>query len=262
MKKRSLFLENITIRAEKTDSGAALVGLIPYNSQGSSISGSYKEVITDTAFKRALAEKKQVIALRNHNPDYPLGNTNAGTLTLTSTSEGLLCRCSLPDTSYANDLLRAVEHGDACGMSFGFLPVKEDSKDGVTYLRDVDLHEISYGVTFPFYQEAKASVDVRSAAFELQQLMKRGEVMDDETLTALKTVVETGQKLIDAAEAQRAEHEKKEPPEDKDKEAAENKPADDNQEDAEKKKNEEEERAKKAATLKKRNLQRLNVLAL
>ena len=198
MKKRSLVLKDIPLRTEKNETGdAVLVGVIPYNSQGESLSGMYKEVITDSAFTQDLKDKARVVALKNHNDDYPLGTTERNTLTLTSTKEGLECRCTLPKTTYADDLVALVERGDACGMSFGFISRKEEVQNGVVYLLDVQLLEVSFGVVFPFYKEAAAGIDMRSALEAL--IEKGGSKVGEELIQALKSLVSIVQGIIDKA---------------------------------------------------------------
>lgn len=267
--KKTLYLKDIKLRTEQTEEGKKfLIGLIPYNSEGSSMSGFYKEVITNTAFNQSLNSKRRIVALKNHNDDYPLGNTEAGTLTLTSTKEGLECKCELPNTTFANDLIVSVERGDCTGMSFGFIPIKEDSKDGVTYLREVKLLEVSYGVVFPFYPEAAASVDVRSAIQNVQHLLvKRGNSMDKEVLDLLKQFTNDLQKIITEAEGGNAGENTEPAPENKTAAQTQESKKDDaentvSNEDEEKKKKEDEERALKIKKERTALLHRLDLIAL
>ena len=229
-KERTFFLRDIKMRSEDGEGGKKyLVGTIPYNSEGSSLSGAYKEVITNTAFNQSLNSRRRIVALKNHNDDFPLGNTETGTLTLQSTEAGLECRCELPATSYAQDLVVSVERGDCAGMSFAFIPVKEDVKENVCYLREVKLLEVSFGVVFPFYPTANSSVDMRNAVCDTKKI--RGGTMDEEVMQLLKPLAEDLQKVIDQLESRSAD-EKAEPapkkeaaPEDKGKkEQAEDKP--------------------------------------
>ena len=267
--KKTLYLKDIKLRTEQTEEGKKfLIGLIPYNSEGSSMSGFYKEVITNTAFNQSLNSKRRIVALKNHNDDYPLGNTEAGTLSLTSTKEGLECRCELPDTSFANDLIVSVERGDCTGMSFGFIPVKEDEKDGIVYLREVKLLEVSYGVVFPFYPEATASVDMRSAIKNVQNLLfKRGNGMDKEVLALLKQLIGDLQKIITEAEGGNADENKEPAPDNKAAAQAQEPKKDDaektaSSDDEEKKKKEDEERALKIKKERTALLQRLDLISL
>lgn len=265
-KKQTFFLRDVKIRSEQTEDGKKyIVGTIPYNSEGTNITGMYREVITNTAFNQSLNSKRRIVALRNHNDDFPLGNTESGTLVLTSTEKGLECRCELPDTSYAQDLIVSVNRGDCTGMSFGFLPVKEDVKDNVCYLREVKLYEVSFGVVFPFYPEASAAVDTRNAVFETVKI--RGGSMNEQVLQSLKTLVDDLQKVISSLESENAD-EKPEPAPEQDAAAEANSRTeqdnDENKEeeekDEEKKKEEEEQRS--AARRKKERARLLHKLDL
>ena len=197
-----------------------------------------------------------------------MGNTEAGTLSLTSTKEGLECRCELPSTSFANDLIVSVERGDCTGMSFGFIPVKEDTKDDIVYLREVKLLEVSYGVVFPFYPEATASVDMRSAIKNVQNLLfKRGNGMDKEVLALLKQLVGDLQKIITEAESGNADENTEPAPDNKTAAQAQEPKKDDaentaSSEEEEKKKKEDEERALKIKKERTALLQRLDLISL
>lgn len=268
--KKTLFLKDVKLRTEDGSDGKKyLIGLIPYNSEGANITGRYKEVITDTAFNQSLNSKRRIVALKNHNDDYPLGNTESGTLTLTSTKEGLECKCELPVTSFANDLVVSVERGDCAGMSFGFIPVKEDSKEDITYLREVKLLEVSYGVVFPFYPEAKAEIGLRDAVRSITDIIKkRGEKMDGEVLNLLKQFVNDLQKIIVQAEGGNAEGSAESAPGQQAAANAQNqaesedkKKTEEEKEDEEKKK-EEAERSAKIKKERTRLLQRLDLIAL
>jgi HK97 family phage prohead protease len=185
------------------------------------------EIIDRAAFNKTLKDKKEVRALWNHNDSYILGNTKSETLELEDSDDGLICRCELPNTSYANDLYEIVSRGDVKTMSFGFLPIKwEDSNNGkLRTLKEVALEEVSFGVTFPAYPETnsqtylrgfmKRKIDIES----INEILEKEE-LTEEDLTAIKEVVDTLSNLIKEnspepeEEAARAEPSKEDTPKD------------------------------------------------
>lgn len=166
---RSFTVSNLQLRAKDegdSSKGRVLEGYASVFDQEAVIGGwfAYREVIRKGAFARAISENQDVRALFNHDADYVLGRTKAGTLTLTEDNHGLKVKADLPDTSFARDLVISMERGDINQMSFGFVVKKEtiSERDKDMVLReilDVDLFDISV-VTFPAYEGTQ--VDVRS----------------------------------------------------------------------------------------------------
>jgi len=145
---RKLTFNDIQLRAETGALGKKIVeGIIPYDSKSLKIWGT-TEIISKSAFNKTLADKATVRALFNHNENKILGSTDSGTLVLENSDAGLICRCELPDTSYANDMFSIIERGDCKTMSFGFQPISfRDSDNGkVRTLKEVKLLEVSYCV--------------------------------------------------------------------------------------------------------------------
>lgn len=128
----------------------------------------FTEVIRHGAFDRALREKQDVVCLFNHDTNFVLGRTGAGTLRLSQDSRGLYFVCDLPDTQAARDLHESVKRGDINGCSFAFTLPHEggqtwsEQRGGVLReLTDLDIHDVS-PVTYPAYEGT--SVDARVAA--------------------------------------------------------------------------------------------------
>jgi HK97 family phage prohead protease len=203
--KRSLSFTNLSIRSSDTEGKRTIEGIIPYNSKSVPIWGTI-EIIDETAFNKTLSDKSEVRALWNHNDSYILGSTKSGTLELENTDDGLICRCELPNTSYANDLYEIVNRGDVRTMSFGFMPIKwEDSNNGkLRVLKEVKLEEVSFGVVFPAYPETdsqtylrrihimkKRSIDIESIAEILEK-----EELTEEEITQLKDMVVSINEII------------------------------------------------------------------
>ena len=160
--KRSISFKDIEVRSSKDNDKKIIEGLIPYNSKSVPIWGTV-EIIDKTAFNKTLSDKSEVRALWNHNDNYILGNTKANTLELENSDAGLICRCELPNTTYANDLFEIIDRGDVKTMSFGFTPIKylEDDKGKLRTLKEVQLHEISFGVTYPAYEKTTSLAYLR-----------------------------------------------------------------------------------------------------
>jgi uncharacterized protein len=83
--------------------------------------GGFRERIAPKAFERVIAAKDlDAVALFNHQVNYVLGRTSAGTLRLSADRVGLRFECDLPNTTYAHDLHESVKRGDINQVSFGF----------------------------------------------------------------------------------------------------------------------------------------------
>ena len=205
--KRKLTFKDIEVRSSINEGKKYVEGIIPYNSKSLPMWGT-TEIIGKTAFNKTLSDKSEVRALWNHNDNYILGNTKSGTLTLENTETGLMCRCEFPNTSYANDLYEIIDRGDVKTMSFGFTPVKfEDTENGKTRtLKEVKLHEVSYGVTFPAYPETtsitymrglnKMNIDIE----QLNEILEKDKLIDEDK-QVIKQTVETLKNLLGEEEA-------------------------------------------------------------
>lgn len=137
-----------------------------FNSQSEDL-GGFVELIAPGAFAKTIQEA-DVRALWNHNPDYVLGRSTAGTLVLAEDAQGLAVDITPPATQWARDLMESMRRGDVNQMSFGFRTVKdkwvsENDKTTRTLL-EVKLFDVS-PVTFPAYPAT--SVQVRAIADQL-----------------------------------------------------------------------------------------------
>lgn len=126
------------------------------------IAGMFNERIAPGAFTDAV-QHDDVRALFNHDSNFVIGRTTAGTLRLTEDDRGLRYEADPPDTQWARDLLVSVSRGDVSQSSFAF-EVTEESWDysGAMPLRTIKavrLYDVS-PVTFPAY--ASTSVSARS----------------------------------------------------------------------------------------------------
>lgn len=131
------------------------------------IGSFFREVIRPGAFEQALKDAPDVRALFNHNENYVLGRTTAGTLQLEEDTQGLRYTVDLPDTAVARDLLVSVQRGDVTQSSFAFSVEGEEWDDSETkggklplrVLTRLFLYDVS-PVTFPAYEDT--TVNVRS----------------------------------------------------------------------------------------------------
>ena len=116
------------------------------------------------AFDAALEREDDVVALFNHDPNFPLGRTTAGTLELSVDAEGLFFETQPPDTQFARDLIVSMERGDINGSSFGFMIEDQrffdEGDTQVREIRSVRLIDVS-PVTYPAY--AATTSEARSA---------------------------------------------------------------------------------------------------
>jgi HK97 family phage prohead protease len=162
----------LTAREAKPAGGSTpkkmIVGLIPYNSKSVSLGGFY-EIISPGAFRETMQKGADVKALFAHDIARPLGRVKNGSLLLKDTSQGLECTVMLPQTSYAEDLYQLIKRGDVNTMSFGFNQAKtrEESKGGeiISYLVNVNLLEVSFGVVFPAYEDTTSQARIKPGSY-------------------------------------------------------------------------------------------------
>ena len=128
--------------------------------------GSFRETIRAGAFSKSLDEKRDVLALVDHDPSRVLARTRSGTLRLSQDTRGLGFSLDVPDTQAGRDVLALAERGDLGGMSFGFRvpPGGDVWKGEARELVAVDLFEVSVVQAFPAYDgttvDARARVTV------------------------------------------------------------------------------------------------------
>jgi HK97 family phage prohead protease len=106
----------------------------------------------------------------NHDPNYILGRTTAGTLTLTTDERGVHIDADPPDTSWARDLKISMDRGDIDQGSFAFrilpggqtISISEDGQQ-IRTLTNIMVRKVSI-VSDPAY--VSTSLHVRSGASE------------------------------------------------------------------------------------------------
>lgn len=160
------------IRAVKKDNEPTrIVGYAARFNQLSEDLGKFREQIQPGFFDGI--EQDDVRALFNHDPNYVLGRSSAGTLKLAQDENGLAVDITPPDTTWARDLMKSIDRGDVSQMSFAFTVAENGDRwekvDGNwirTLVKKGRVLDVS-PVTYPAYPQTSAAV--RSHLETLQQ---------------------------------------------------------------------------------------------
>ena len=103
------------------------------------------EILEPGCITNDLLKRSDVVLNLNHSNMVPdvLGRcrNGKGTLALELRENNVDCRCDLPNTSNANDVLELMRRGDITGMSFAFEDDWQDSENGVSYERTNETHD-------------------------------------------------------------------------------------------------------------------------
>jgi len=190
---------NVESKIDESGEGKRfLYGMIPYNSESVLMYG-VREVITKTAFTKTLNEATRLHAFVNHNSDKVIGSIENNTLTFENTDDGLFISIELPNTQDADYVYEMVSKRYVSTMSFGFSPIITDVVNGVEYLREVKLYEVSFAVPMPAY-EATSSMALTRSFFNqiketrhidietLSNILSKEELNDDDK-TSIKNIV-------------------------------------------------------------------------
>ena len=116
--------------------------------------GGFIESIDREAFSET--DMEDVRALFNHDSNFVLGRTKAGTLRLMVDENGLAYEIDMPDTQLGRDMYESIKRGDISQSSFAFT-IEDDEyrKEGVTVYRTIKKIKKLYDVapvTFPAYE--------------------------------------------------------------------------------------------------------------
>ncbi|MDZ3934721.1 HK97 family phage prohead protease [Escherichia marmotae] len=138
------------VRAERHDDNPAHI--IGYGSvfdcRSELIFGSFREIIRPGAFDDVLGD--DVRALFNHDPNFILGRSAAGTLNLSVDERGLRYDIQAPETQTIRDLVRAARQGGEWYQDEDGVVIREITR----FSRLLDVSP----VTYPAYQEADSAV--------------------------------------------------------------------------------------------------------
>jgi len=136
-----------------------------------------------------------VRALFNHDYNYLLGRTSAGTLKIWTDERGLGYEAQLPDTSYAKDLAVLMERGDVTQSSFAFMVDQDrwevdDEGNYTRYIESVSrLIDVS-PVVLPAYQAATSELTEREHLIVDEATEVRSEPIVEAEVEAEVEVVE------------------------------------------------------------------------
>jgi len=156
MERRYLPLNVLGLQVEtRSDGQTRISGYFSVFNQQSQNLGFFREVVDPGTFRDTVASD-DIVALFNHDPNYPLGGTKEGRLALSEDDHGGHMDVRPTGTSYARDLVTNIREGTIRHQSFGF-EVKpggdtwDDSSDvPIRHLRAVRLFDVS-PVVFPAY---------------------------------------------------------------------------------------------------------------
>lgn len=161
IERRTVALDGFEVE-ERENGERRIVGHAAVFNQLSEDLGGFREKIAPGAFAEAVT-RDDVRALWNHDSNFVLGRTRAGTLRMREDDRGLAVEIDPPNTQWANDLLVSMRRGDVTQMSFGFRVEKggqnwERNDDGnIRTITRVSLFDVS-PVTYPAYPQTDAAV--------------------------------------------------------------------------------------------------------
>jgi HK97 family phage prohead protease len=204
--KKEYEIRNFTLKETRSEliesEGKRFIqGKIPYDSLSGDL-GGFKEILIRGAFNKTLNDGFDVKALVNHSDGKVLGRVKNGTLKLEDRADGLICTVELGNQSYSNDLWESIKRDDVSTMSFGFRTIADEWKNenGKQFrmLKEAHLLEVSFGVSFPAYEETSSFTMYRSLYkesglnFDVINTalikMKDKEELSDEERSALKAI--------------------------------------------------------------------------
>ncbi|QIH63358.1 HK97 family phage prohead protease [Enterobacteriaceae bacterium A-F18] len=165
MNDRELRCYSGEVRAEQqSDQPTRIIGYgSVFNSRSEPLWG-FREIIKPGAFDDVLTN--DVRGLFNHDPNFILGRSAAGTLSLSVDERGLQYNILAPDTQTIRDLVIApMVRGDISQSSFAFQVARDgddwyEDEEGIV-IREISkfsrLYDVS-PVTYPAYQDADSGV--------------------------------------------------------------------------------------------------------
>lgn len=173
-------IEDLEVRAAEGSGARGIFGTAAVFDRGTVIAGLFEERIAPGAFDDAIKDS-DVRGLFNHDPNYPLGRTSAGTMTLAA--DGKALRYEIPELPKSRaDVLEAIERRDVTGNSFSFQIEKDSDQEWVDRSKEKKLplriikrvgrlYDVG-PVTFPAYEQTK----VAARAVEQAEAMAKAEM--------------------------------------------------------------------------------------
>ena len=145
------------VRAIEDDDGPRIQGYAAvFDKLSQPLGMGFRERIRPGAFTKTLKDG-DVRALFNHDPNYVLGRSTVGTLTLKEDKEGLFFDAQPPDEPWVRSLITSIKRGDINQASFAFQTIRaewineeDETKETIRELIEVRLFDVS-PVTYPAY---------------------------------------------------------------------------------------------------------------
>lgn len=160
---RVVHVEDLEVRAGEGEAPIIVGHPVVYGKWSEDL-GGFRERIVAGAAKRTIGIGDDIRALFNHDPNYVIGRTKAGTLELEDGPRAVSMKATPPETSWASDLMTSMRRGDIDQMSFAFRAIhdewREPKKEGALWERDITelaMYDVSV-VTFPAYVQTDAQV--------------------------------------------------------------------------------------------------------
>lgn len=128
-------LDGIEIRTDETGEVRGITGTAAVFDSSTVICGMFEERIAPGAFDDVLKEAQDVRGLYNHDPNYVLGRTSSGTMSIRATKAAL--EYDIPELPRARaDVLESIQRGDVTGNSFSFVIERDEDEEWLN--RDED----------------------------------------------------------------------------------------------------------------------------
>ncbi|HLQ86733.1 MAG TPA: HK97 family phage prohead protease [Salinisphaeraceae bacterium] len=165
---------------------------------------AYGDVIVEGAFTETLKDRKRPVQLKWDHFGPVIGKFTE----IKEDDTGLYVEGSLtPGHSVANDAYASLKHGSVSGLSIGYIPVIERQDEGIRYLHEIDLVEISV-VETPAAINAqvanvKSAIDAAESLRDLERLL-RSHGLSKSAATALVARVRSLQQPPQSAVAELA----------------------------------------------------------
>lgn len=172
---RTFKITGLQTRDAINDDPNVIIGYAAVFNSPANISDWFTETIAPGAFSKAISENGDIRALINHDWNNVLGRTKSGTLRLSEDERGLKFEVDMPDTTFANDLVKSMKRGDIDQCSFGFRATEETwdytVEPALRTIHEVELYEVSV-VSIPAYEDTEVSLRSKEIDREVEQRMK------------------------------------------------------------------------------------------
>ena len=156
--------------------------------------GWYDEEIAPGFFDEA--DMSDIVALFNHDPNWVLGRTTSGTLSVRIDPGGFGYRLDSPNTNQGNDVLEMIRRGDIYQSSFAFTILKESwiEEKGMKPKRILEKADTIYDVspvTYPAYTQTSVVARKRQEIMEKPPVKTAGDPQYPQLLADFFTLKST-----------------------------------------------------------------------